>query len=100
MNNPILALIPSGYNEDNVYSVLQNDATGDFIFARASKGTRVRKDGLLEEVGDGTDDIPRLDWYNDQCPSLLLEPQRTNHAINNTATVSYTHLTLPTNREV
>lgn len=89
MNNPILALIPSGYKEDIVYSVLPNDGTGDFIFARASKGTRVRKDGLLEEVGDGTDDIPRLDWYNDQCPSLLLEPQRTNHAINNTAMHTY-----------
>ena len=39
MNNPILALIPSGYKEDKVYSVLPNDSTGDFIFARASKGT-------------------------------------------------------------
>ena len=71
MNNPILALIPSGYKEDKVYSVLPNDGTGDFTFVRGSKGTRVRKDGLVEEVGVGTNDIPRLDWYNDECPSLL-----------------------------
>jgi len=89
VNNPILALIPSGYKEDKVYSVLPNDGTGDFAFIRGSKGTRVRKDGLVEEVGVGTNDIPRLDWYNDECPSLLLEPTRTNHAINNKSMDTY-----------
>jgi hypothetical protein len=54
---------------------LPNDATGDFEFDRASEGTRVRKDGLIEEV---TNDVPRLDWYNSDCPNLLLEPERIN----------------------
>ena len=90
MSKPILALIPSGYKADKVYSVLPNDGTGDFTFVRASKGTRVREDGLLEEIA--TNNVPRLDWYNDQCPSLLLEPQRTNHAINNTAMNTYSAL--------
>jgi len=75
MSKPKLALIPSGYKSGKVYSILPNDATGDFDFDRASEGTRVRKDGLIEEV---TNDVPRLDWYNSNCPSLLLEPQRTN----------------------
>ena len=78
MSNPILALIPSGYKggtNPTVYSILPNDATGDFDFDRASVGTRVRKDGLIEEV---TNDVPRLDWLNNNCPSLLLEPQRVN----------------------
>ena len=50
MTNPKLALIPSGYKSGKVYSILPNDATGDFDFTRASGGTRVRKDGLIEEM--------------------------------------------------
>ena len=75
MTNPKLALIPSGYKASTVYSILPSDGSGDFDFDRASEGTRVRKDGLIEEL---TDDIPRLDWSDGNCPSLLLEPQRTN----------------------
>ena len=75
MSKPKLALIPSGYKSGKVYSILPNDATGDFDFERQSIGTRVRKDGLIEEV---TDNVPRLDWLNSNCPSLLLEPQRSN----------------------
>ncbi len=88
MSNPKLALIPSGYKSGKVYSILPNDATGDFDFDRASVGTRVRKDGLIEEV---TDNVPRLDWYNSNCPSLLLEPERTNYATNNTSMDTYSN---------
>lgn len=86
MSKPKLALIPSGYKSGKVYSILPNDATGDFDFDRASEGTRVRKDGLIEEV---TNNIPRLDWLNSNCPSLILEPQRTNYATNNTSMDTY-----------
>ena len=78
MSKPTLALIPSGYKggtNPTVYSILPNDASGDFDFSRASVGTRVRKDGLIEEVADN---VPRLDWLNSDCPSLKLEPQRSN----------------------
>ena len=75
MTNPKLALIPSGYKATKVYSILPSDGSGDFTFDRASEGTRVRKDGLIEEV---TDDVPRLDWSDGNCPSLLLEAERTN----------------------
>tara|TARA_R100001463_G_scaffold116538_1_gene171863 strand:+ start:296 stop:1567 length:1272 start_codon:yes stop_codon:yes gene_type:complete len=81
MNNPILALIPSGYKEDKVYSVLPNDSTGDFDFVRVGAGTRVNKDGLIETIGASTNDIPRLDWLNSNCPSLLLEALRTNRQV-------------------
>ena len=76
MTNPKLALIPSGYKNSKVYSILPNDGSGDFTFDRANGfSTRVRKDGLIEEVSN---DTPRLDWLNSDCPSLLLENQSTN----------------------
>ncbi len=76
MTNPKLALIPSGYKQSppTVYSILPNNADGDFDYERNGSATRVRKDGLIEEV---VNDTPRLDWLNSDCPSLLLEPQRT-----------------------
>lgn len=76
MTNPKLALIPSGYKTATVYSILPNNADGDFTYERNGNATRVRKDGLIEELT--VDDTPRLDWLNSNCPSLLLEGQRTN----------------------
>tara|TARA_R110001632_G_scaffold131125_1_gene245277 strand:+ start:616 stop:1539 length:924 start_codon:yes stop_codon:yes gene_type:complete len=76
MSIPILALIPSGYKAQEVYSVIPSDGSGDFSFNRNNgKATRVNKDGLIEEV---LDDTPRLDYLNSTCPSLLLEEQKTN----------------------
>ena len=76
MSNPILALIPSGYKAQKVYSVLPSDGSGDFTFDRANGlATRINKDGLVEEVAN---DTPRLDYLNGTCPSLLLEGQATN----------------------
>ena len=82
MSNPTLALIPSGYqggSTPKVYSILPNDGSGDFTYDRdtPTNGTRVRKDGLIEQMGN---DVPRLNWLNSNFPSLLLEPQRTNLA--------------------
>ncbi len=82
MNNPKIALIPSGYKigtpYGTVYSILPNDASQDFRLDRASSAVRVRKDGLIEET---IADTPRLDWLNSNCPSLLRENQRTNSAL-------------------
>jgi len=57
-----------GYNDEN-----GNYKPIPFDFSRASIGTRVNRDGLIETVQDN---IPRIDFSNDG--SLLLEPQRTN----------------------
>ena len=79
MTNPKLALIPSGYKggtNPTVYSILPSDGSGDFTFDRANGyASRVREDGLIEEVSN---DTPRLDYLDGGCPSLLLEPSRTN----------------------
>ena len=46
-----------------------------FSFSRASSGTVINKDGLIETVGTGT---PRIDFKDNTKGSLLLEPQRAN----------------------
>ena len=75
MEKPVLTLVPSAYRTSKVYSVLPVNGDGDFDFSRDSNGTRVQENGLIETK---TNNVPRLDWLNSNCPSLLLEPQRTN----------------------
>ena len=75
MTEPKLALIPSAYKASKLYSPIPTNGDGDFTFSRASNATRVNKDGLIETVGNN---IPRLDYLDGSCPSLLLEPSGTN----------------------
>ena len=75
MANPKLAMIPTGYKAGKVYSVLPESGVGDFTFDRDSKATRVNENGLIETMAI---DVPRLDYTDGGCPSLLLEPERTN----------------------
>jgi hypothetical protein len=77
MATPTLTMIPSGYKAQKVYSVLPTNGDGDFTFDRNNAGTRVNKDGLIEQVST---DVPRLDYSDGSCPSLLLEPASTNLA--------------------
>ncbi len=72
---PSLYLKPEAYKTDVVYCQLPEGSIGNMTFARTSVATRVDKNGLVEEVATG---IPRLDYTNDSCPELLLEPTRTN----------------------
>ena len=72
---PSIAMIPSGYKDEKVYSVLPTNGDGDFTFARTTIATRVNSNGLIEEVGINK---PRLDYSDGACPSLLLEPISTN----------------------
>ena len=50
----------------------------EFDFTRATKATRVNKEGLIEEVAEN---IPRIDYSNDENGELLVEPPRTNNFI-------------------
>ncbi len=81
---PKLCMIPSGVGTDTLYSVLPADGTGDFTFDRnLNTATRINKDGLIEMVDA---DVPRLnypliDGVVSGCPSLLLEPARTNNIL-------------------
>ena len=70
-----LLLIPSGYNTGKVYSVFPTDGDGDFTFSRTGEATRINPGGLIETVAT---QVPRIDHYGGGCPSLLLEPSRTN----------------------
>ena len=79
-----LALIPAAYKTSKVYSAIPTDGDGDFTFSRSGNATRVNKAGLVETMGTN---VPRLNYdltngTPASCPSLLLEPTRTNLAQN------------------
>ena len=67
--------VPSGYKSSTAYGVLPNVSAADFSLGRASSGSRINKDGLLEVE---TSNIPRLDYSQGSCPTLLLETSTTN----------------------
>jgi hypothetical protein len=50
LNQASLVMVPSGYKEDTVYSVVPSDGSGDLSFTRASNGTRINSAGLVEVV--------------------------------------------------
>ena len=79
MAKPKLALIPASQGS-KVFSVLPSSGVGDFDFSRASKATRINSQGLIEEVANGQSRLnyPLIDGVVSGCPSLLLEPSRTN----------------------
>ena len=82
-DNAGVVQIPSGYKAgttDNLYSVLPANGNGDFNATRGSTATRVNKDGLIESVATNVPrlDYPLIDGVVQDCPTLLLEPQRTN----------------------
>lgn len=74
---PSICLIPSGYKATKIYSVLPVDGSADLTFDRgtSTEQTRVNSNGLIEDVAV---DVPRLDYSDGSCPSLLLEPATTN----------------------
>jgi len=70
-----LIVTPNAYKESILYSVVPNTTLGDMTVVRATTATRVNSVGLIESVGVN---VPRIDYTNGSCPSLLVEPQRTN----------------------
>jgi len=76
-----LMLTPSGVKTDKIHSQKPSNGNGDFTFDRnLNTATRVNKDGYIESVAA---DVPRLnypfiDGVVQDCPSLILEPARTN----------------------
>lgn len=74
-----LILTPNGYKDGKIYALKPFDGSGDFDVVRATSATRVNSAGLIESVGNN---IARLDYTEDSCPCILIEPQRTNLFIN------------------
>jgi hypothetical protein len=70
-----LIVTPNGFKASKLYSVVPSDGSGDMTVTRATTATRENSSGLIESVANN---VPRLDYLNSSCPSLLVEPQRTN----------------------
>ena len=70
-----LIVTPNGYKASKLYSVVPSSGAGDLDVTRATTATRVNSAGLIESVASN---VPRIDYLNSACPSLLVEPQRTN----------------------
>lgn len=70
-----LVITPNGTKASTLYSIVPSDGSGDMTVTRATTATRVNSAGLIESVASN---VPRLDYSNGSCPSILVEPQRTN----------------------
>ena len=71
--------VPSGYkgggSSGTAYGVLPNEAAADLAFVRGSSATRINANGLVETMGAN---VPRLDYTDGSCPTLLTAPASTN----------------------
>ena len=74
-----LVVTPNGYKAGTLYSIKPTSGAGDMTVVRATTATRVNSAGLIESVANN---VPRLDYSNGTCPSILVEPQRTNVVLN------------------
>ena len=72
-----LVVTPNGTKASKLYSIIPTDGSGDLTVTRATTATRVNSSGLIESVANN---VPRLDYLNSSCPTILVEPQRTNLA--------------------
>jgi hypothetical protein len=71
-----LIITPNAYKAGKLYAIKPTSGAGDLDVVRATSATRVNSAGLIEVVGNN---VPRLDYPPlGGCPSILVEPQRTN----------------------
>ena len=74
-----LILTPNGYKDGvttgKLYSVKPTNGDGDMVVTRNTTATRVNSAGVIESVAFNA---PRIDYTNASCPSILVEPARTN----------------------
>jgi hypothetical protein len=50
LDSASLVITPNGYEETKLFSVVPNDGTTDLTFTRATTGTRINSEGLIEQV--------------------------------------------------
>jgi hypothetical protein len=70
-----LVVTPNGTKASKLYAIKPTDGSGDLTVTRATTARRVNSAGLISSVAVN---VPRLDYLNSTCPSVLVEPQRTN----------------------
>jgi hypothetical protein len=96
-----LVVTPNGYKAGTLYSIKPTSGAGDMTVVRATTARRVNSAGLIESMANN---VPRLDYSNGSCPSLLVEPQRTNLALYSeqfdNASWTKTRLTISANTSV
>ena len=69
-----LVLTPNAVKASKLYSIIPSNGNGDMTVVRATTATRLNSSGLIESVAAN---VARLN-YDGSCPSILVEPQRTN----------------------
>lgn len=70
-----LVILPNAVEEGELLSIIPADGSGDMTAVRATTATLVNSERVIEDVAIN---VPRLDYTNGSCPSILVEPQRTN----------------------
>ena len=77
-NEPSLAVTPNAKEVGKLFSIIPTDGSGDLDVVRATTATYVGSDGLIKTA---LANEVRFDYSNSSCPSILVEPQRTNLAL-------------------
>lgn len=82
-----LIITPNSQKAGILKAVKPFENTGDLSVVRATSATRVNSSGLIESVASN---VPRLDYTNGSCPTILVEPQRTNLLLNSATVATQT----------
>ena len=82
LDDASLIVTPNGYKggvtTGTLYSVKPTSGAGDMVVTRNTTSTRVNSAGLIQSVAFNA---PRLDYTGGGCPSILVEPARTNNLL-------------------
>ena len=78
-DNANFVLTPNGYKAGKLYALKPENGDLDVTWVRNGNATRVNQNGLIESVGNN---VPRLDYLAGNCPSILVENQKTNLILN------------------
>lgn len=70
-----LIIKPNGRKSGKIYALKPFNGRGDLTVVRATTATEVNSSGVIVDVASN---VARFDYTNGSCPSILVEPQRTN----------------------
>ena len=70
-----LIVTPNGRKAGKIHALKPFNGTGDLTVVRATTKTEVNASGVIVDVPIN---VPSFDYTNGSCPSILVEPQRTN----------------------
>lgn len=89
LDDASLIVTPNGYKggspNGKLYSVKPTNGDGDMVVTRNTTSTRVNSAELIELVAFNA---PRIDYTGGGCPSILVEPIRTNDALQSDGNLS------------